>query len=303
MPLRRVNIDWPLVLTALALTTFGILMVYSAGQTDRPNRLVIHAWRAQLGWFGISLIAAFALSRASVRLLEWLTVPLYALAIFLLLVVLVPGLGSGAGTAANVKGWLTIGGHRLGQPAEFAKLSVVLMLARVLAQTRTTPKSILDLWKPIAVVTVPMLLILMQPDLGTAIVFVGIFFMMLFWAGVPWRLLAVLASPVLSLVLAFNSAIWGIWLGIFIALLIWYRPYVVEGVVLAISNVAVGIASPLLWDRLNPYQRDRLMVFVKPSEADPRGAAYHVTQSRVAIGSGGWLGRGFTPAPQQRTAF
>src|SRR3954462_8412758 len=132
------------------------MMVYSAGQTDHPLRAVSRAWMMQSLWFGISLVTAFGLSRASVRLIEWMTVPLYGLAIFLLVIVLIPGLGSGGGTAASVKGWLTIGGKRLGQPAEFAKLSGVRMLARVLAQSRVAPKSVLDLWKPIAVAGAPL---------------------------------------------------------------------------------------------------------------------------------------------------
>jgi rod shape determining protein RodA len=302
MALRKVNIDWPLVLCAFALTIFGILMVYSAGVTDRPVRGVANAWRMQSIWFVISLVTAFGLSRASVRLIEWMTVPLYGLAVFLLIIVLIPGLGSGGGTAESVHGWLTIGGKRLGQPAEFAKLAVVLMLARVLAQFRTTPKSTFDLWKPIVVVGVPWALIMKQPDLGTGIVFVGIFFLMLFWTGVPWKVLVLLASPVVSVVLAFNSLIWGAWLILVIGLLIWYRPYLLEGILIVLANVAAGIASPLLWDSLKPYQQARLLVFINP-ENDPRGAAYHVTQSRVAIGSGGWLGHGFTHGPQKRLAF
>src|SRR3954462_2570159 len=156
MALRKVNIDWPLVLCAFALTIFGILMVYSAAVTDRPVRGVANAWRMQSIWFVISLVPAFGLSRASVRLIEWMTVPLYGLAIFLLIIVLIPGLGSGGGTAESVHGWLTIGGKRLGQPAEFAKLAGVRMLARVLAQSRVAPKSVLDLWKPIAVAGAPL---------------------------------------------------------------------------------------------------------------------------------------------------
>lgn len=300
MALRRINPDWSLIGAAFLLTIYGILMVYSAGQTDHKIRAVEHAWRMQIVWFAIALTTAFALSRASVRLIEWMTVPLYGFAIFLLVVVLL--FGSGGGTAESVKGWITIGGHRLGQPAEFAKLAVVLMLSRVLAQRRGTPKSMLDLWKPIAVVTVPMLLILKQPDLGTGIVFVGIFFSMMFWAGVPWKLLLLMASPVLSLILAFDSRVWGAWLVLMLGLLVWYKPYLGEGVALAVANVAMGIAAPILWDTMKPYQQARLKVFIDPT-IDPRGAAYHVNQSRVAIGSGGWLGRGFTQGPQKRLAF
>jgi rod shape determining protein RodA len=303
--LRRINVDWPLVGAALALTLFGIAMVYSAGQTDRqpPLRAVVNAWRMQGAWFAIALIAAYAMSRASVRLIEWMTVPLYGFALFLLLIVLIPGLGSGGGTAASVKGWLTIGGKRLGQPAEFAKLAVVLMLARVLAQRRVGQvKSIFDLWKPIAVVFVPLALILKQPDLGTGIVFVGIFFGMLFWAGTPWKLLLLLASPVISLILAFDTKVWGTWLVFCILLLLWYRPYLFEGIAIAVANVSMGVIAPLLWDSLDEYQKNRLKVFIDPT-VDPRGSGYHVTQSRVAIGSGGWFGQGFLHGPQKRLNF
>ncbi|HET9425437.1 MAG TPA: rod shape-determining protein RodA [Gemmatimonadaceae bacterium] len=301
MAFRRINVDWPLVGAALALSLFGIAMVYSAGLTDRPIRAIAGAYKAQTVWLIISITAAFALSRASVRMIEWMTVPLYALAIVLLVVVLL--FGSGGGTAASVKGWLTIGGKRLGQPAEFAKLAVVLMLARVLAQRRTgSAKSMFDLWKPILTVSVPMLLILMQPDLGTAIVFVGIFFAMLFWAGTPWKLLILLASPVVSLILAFNSIVWGSWLILVLLLVFWYRPYLLEGIAILLANVSMGIVAPLLWDHMPAYQQNRLKVFLDPT-IDPRGSGYHVTQSRVAIGSGGWFGQGFTEGPQKRLAF
>jgi rod shape determining protein RodA len=301
--LRRINVDWPLVGAALALTAFGIAMVYSAGLTEHPVKGVTNAWRMQATWFVIAFIAAYGMSRASVRLIEWMTVPLYAFALLLLVVVLIPGLGSGGGTAASVKGWLTIGGKRLGQPAEFAKLAVVLMLARVFAQRRIGEvKSIFDLWKPIVVVFVPLALILAQPDLGTGIVFVGIFFGMLFWAGTPWKLMLLLASPVISLILAFDTRVWGAWLVFCILLLLWYRPYLLEGIAIAVANVSMGVIAPLLWDSLGEYQRNRLKVFIDPT-VDPRGSGYHVTQSRVAIGSGGWFGQGFTHGPQKRLAF
>lgn len=300
---RRINVDWPLVGAAFALTVFGIAMVYSAGLTDRPRAAIAGAWRMQITWLVIGLIAAYGMSRASVRLIEWMTVPLYGLALFLLTIVLIPGLGSGGGTAASQSGWLTIAGKRLGQPAEFAKLAVVLMLARVFAQRRTGEvKSIFDLWKPIVVVFVPLALILKQPDLGTGIVFVGIFFGMLFWAGTPWKLMVLLASPVISLILAFDTRVWGAWLVFCILLLLWYRPYLFEGISIAVANVSMGVIAPLLWDSLGEYQRNRLKVFIDPT-VDPRGSGYHVTQSRVAIGSGGWFGQGFTHGPQKRLAF
>jgi rod shape determining protein RodA len=297
---RRINIDLPLVIGALALTVYGLAIVFSAGQTD-VRTPATGAWKQQIVWTLVGVIGAFGVSRASVRLIEWLTLPSYALTV-LLLVALLVGLGSGAGTATSTSGWLTIGGHRLGQPAELAKLTVVLMLARVLAQNRAAPKAMIELWKPLLVAGVPLLLIMAQGDLGTSIVFVGIFFAMLFWAGVPWQLLVLLASPVISLILGFDSRIWGAWFLLLLALVLWYKPFLGEGLFVVAANVMMGIVGPLLWEHMKPYRQNRLKVFLDPS-VDPRGSGYHVIQSQVAIGSGGWFGRGYLHGPQKRLAF
>src|SRR5687768_18447629 len=103
-----------------------------------------------------------------------MTVPLYVLSIVLLALTLV--IGTGAGTAASTKSWLAIGGVRVGQPSEIAKITVVLMLAKVLSARRETPRSLLDLWKPAILVVIPWAMIMAQPDLGSGIVFIGIFF-------------------------------------------------------------------------------------------------------------------------------
>jgi rod shape determining protein RodA len=298
---RRVNFDWPLIGTAFVLSLFGLAAVYSAGDTE-VHTYVRYAWRLQLVWLVVAILGAYLISRASVRLIEWMAWPLYLFSVFLLLLVFVPGFGSGAGTAAGVKGWLTLAGHRIGQPAEIAKLTVVMMLAVVLSKNKEAPKSMMDLWKPALVVGIPWLLIMKQPDLGTGIVFVGIFFGMLLWTGVEWRLLLLIASPVISLILAFNTAFWGAWFILLMILLVWYKPYVLEGVLLATANVFMGVVAPILWERLAPYQQNRLRVFLDPS-IDPRRSGYHVIQSQVAIGSGGWFGKGYLQGPQKRLAF
>ena len=297
---RRINVDLPLVLVASALTIYGLAVVFSAGQTD-VKTIAQGAYRLQAIWTCIGILGAFAVSRASVRLIEWMALPAYGLTI-LLLVALLAGFGSGAGTATNTSGWLTIAGHRLGQPAELAKLTVVLMLARVLSQNRIAPKSMAEMWKPLAVAGVPLLLIMLQGDLGTSIVFVGIFFAMLFWAGVEWQLLVLLASPVISLILGFDSRIWGGWFLTVVAIVLWYKPFLVEALAIIAANVLMGIVGPLLWEHLKPYRQNRLRVFLDPN-VDPRGSGYHVIQSRVAIGSGGWFGRGYLHGPQKRLAF
>jgi rod shape determining protein RodA len=298
--LRRQSIDVPLLLIALLLTVFGIAMVFSAGQIDNPTPIIEGAWKRQLGWFVVALLATVTISRGSVRMIEWAAWPLYALSCVLLLVVLF--FGTGAGTAASVKGWLSIGGVRIGQPAELAKLTTTLMLARVLSTQGDSIRSLIDLWRPLLVVGIPWLLVMAQPDLGTGIVFIGICFAMLFWAGVPWPLLMLLASPAISLVLAFSTGIWGAWFLILVALVLWYRPYLLEGVFIVLMNVIMGGVAPILWDKLKPYQQKRLLVFLDPS-VDPQASGYHVTQSKVAIGSGGLFGKGYTLGSQKRLQF
>ena len=296
---RRVVANFPLLAIALALSFFGIAMVYSAGQTDVPS-IVTRLYKAQIMWLFVAVTAAWVVSRATVRLIDWFVWPGYLVTIAMLALTLI--IGTGAGTAASTKSWLAIGGVRIGQPSELAKITVVLALAKLLAGRREAPKSMLELWKPAVIVGIPWLLIMAQPDLGTGIVFIGIFFALLFWSGVSWPLLVLVASPAVSLVLAFSTGIWGVWFIVLIGLVLWYKPYLVEGVFLVVANVAMGVVAPLLWDRLQPYQQRRLLVFLDP-DIDPRASGYHVIQSQVAIGSGGWFGKGFTEGTQKRLNF
>ena len=299
MSTRRFPIDWPLVAVGLLLSVYGISIVYSAGQTDIVTG-VAKLWRSQTIWFLISLGAAYGVTRFSVRLLDWLTWPAYYVTVAMLVLLLF--IGKGAGTAASSKSWLAIGGFRIGQPSELAKITVVLALAKVLSTFKEPPKSLLDLWKPALIVGIPWALIMKQPDLGTGIVFVGFAFAMLFWVGVSWPLLVLVASPVVSLILAFNTQLWGAWFLLLVALVLWYKPYMYEGIFLVVLNVIFGVIGPIIWGKLAPYQQKRLLVFINP-DIDRRLAGYHVIQSQIAIGSGGWFGKGFTQGTQKRLAF
>jgi len=297
---RAIVADYKLLTAAGLLSLFGLAIVYSAGQTDTPTAVAnVYKWQAV--WLLIGLGFAYAVGQSSVRFIEWMTVPLYVLSIFLLGLTLV-GFGAGAGTAASTKSWLAIGGVRVGQPSEIAKITVVLMLAKVLSARRETPRSLLDLWKPAILVVIPWAMIMAQPDLGSGIVFIGIFFAMLYWSGVAWPLLILIASPAVSLILSFSVGLWGAWFFVLLALVLWYRPYLLEGIVLMVLNVATGVIAPMMWEKLAPYQQNRLRTFLDPS-SDVRGSGYHVIQSKVAIGSGGFDGQGFTLGTQKRLAF
>jgi rod shape determining protein RodA len=138
--------------------------------------------------------------------------------------------------------------------------------------------------------------------LGSALVFGGILFAMLYWAGVKPSLLFMLASPVVSLLLAFTIWTWVTWMAILITLMVIWRPYVAEAAAVAVLNAVMGFVAIPIWRRLEPYQQNRLLTFLNP-EVDPQKAGYHAIQSKVAIGSGGWFGNGFLEGPQKRLAF
>ena len=296
-PLRE--IDRSLAFVAVALAGYGLATLYSAGQTDVPT-FVLTIWHKQLIWLGVGLVAAVLMVRTSPRLLEWATPYAYGVGVVMLLVTLAAG--TGAGTAASERSWITIAGVRLGQPAELAKLAVILMLARWLAERREAPATLRELVPPCVIAGFPTLLVAKQPDLGSALVFIAILFAMLYWAGTKPSLLVLLGSPVIGLVLAFSTVAWGAWIVVLFALLLWWRPYVWEGLAVMLANVIMGVVAVPFWKRLAPYQQNRLLAFLNP-EVDPRATGWHVIQSKIAIGSGGFLGQGFTHGPQKRLAF
>jgi rod shape determining protein RodA len=293
------KLDRPLVAVTAALTLYGLLVLYSAGQTDVPTSAA-HLWQRQIIWLAIGVVCALLVMRVSPRLLEWAAPACYAVGIVVLLVTL--AIGTGGGTAASSRSWITIGGVRLGQPSEFVKLAVVLMLARHLAGRRTPPGTLRELVLPCLIATVPAFLVAIQPDLGSALVFGGVLFSMLFWAGIRVPLLVLLASPIASLVLAFSPWSWGGWILLLCVLLIIWRPFVWEGVTVLVANLGMGIVALPLWQRLAAYQQHRLVSFLNP-ELDPRATGWHIIQSKIAIGSGGLLGKGFTMGSQKRLAF
>jgi rod shape determining protein RodA len=297
--MRTASIDRQLLTVSVLLVLFGLATLYSAGQTDVPTRAA-GVWYRQFTWFGVGIVAIWIMFHVSMRVLEWVAPAVYAFSILLLVVVL--AVGTGVGTAVGSHSWLSVGGHQIGQPSELAKVATVLMLARFLSSRKEPPRSLRDLIGPVLIVGVPCLLVLKQPDLGSALVFVGVFFAMLFWSGVRPRMLFMLATPVVSLLLAFNTLAWSVWIILFVLILIAWRPYVWDWVVFLTANVIMGAIAMPLWKRLAPYQQNRLLTFLDP-EADPRAAGYHAIQSRVAIGSGGWFGTGYTEGPQKRLAF
>jgi len=286
--------DGVIVAVAIALAFFGLAMIYSAGELDVPSS-VTGIWRKQAVWLGIAL-ATFAVALyVPVRWLEWISPTAYVAAILGLILVLVIGSGSAA------RSWIRFGPVGF-QPSEFAKLATILMLARVSSSRERPPETLWDLWPFLAVVALPFVLVMVQPDLGTAAVFVAILIAALFWSGLAISKLILFLSPLVSLALAFSTPIWGIWFLLVIGFLYWTRAYLSESLAVVFANIGMGVLVLPAWRSLATYQRERILAFLQP-EADPQGAGWHLIQSQVAIGSGGWTGKGFTLGSQKRLAF
>jgi rod shape determining protein RodA len=292
--------DPVLVTGVVVMSLFGAAMIYSAGHLEVPDPAAENAWRNQLTWIGISLAALFVMMHIPLRWLEWLATPAYVVGLVVLAVTLV--IGEGAGTAASMRGWIRFGGFAV-QPAQFANVATVLMLGKLMGSWREPPRTVWGLWKPIAVTVVPMLMILAQPDLGTAMVFIGVLLAAMFWAGTPLGLMFLLLSPVFGLAVAYMATwIYSLYMIGLIAFLYFYRARTSEWVVVLALNLVMGTIAWPLWNSLEHYQKMRIISFVDPTQ-DPRGAGYQVIQSKVAIGSGGVFGQGFLDGPQKRLKF
>jgi len=188
------------------------------------------------------------------------------------------------------------------QPSEIAKLATTFVLARFFDHSRVDLKKARWWVPPLFIALVPFALVAKEPDLGTAMSFPAILVAMYFWAGMsPGRLLLGL-SPVFNVALFFvTGSVW--WFaGGFAVLLAFVRPRLTLLLAIVALNGLVAYQTPHLWGRLHDYQKRRIETFVNP-ENDPYGAGYQIIQSKIAIGSGGVLGKGYLKGSQKALAF
>ncbi len=246
------NFDWILFFTVLLLTSIGIFNLYSATYSwSFPGTPI---YMKQLAWLGMGLCIALALSCFDYRHLEYKGFWLYGLNMLLLLFVLVAGK-----TSMGATRWISLGFFNL-QPSELMKLVLIITLARYLS-LRAHPAgfSLQELLVPFALVGAAAVLVMKQPDLGTALMLVFIAASMLLLAGIR------------------RSA----------------------QVVLFFAGIFAAIGG---WRLLRPYQKQRILTFIDP-EKDPLGSGYHIIQSKIAVGSGGFWGKGFMAGPQSQLSF
>jgi rod shape determining protein RodA len=244
----------------------------------------------------LALGAAWVAMMIPFRVYDSLAWPAYAVSVLMLAAVLVVGT-----SAMGAKRWLDVGPIRF-QPSEFAKIATVWLLARRFDSPRLDLRRMRDWLPPLLLVLVPLGLVAKEPDLGTSLSFPVILVAMYFWAGMPLGQLALGLSPVLNVVLFFvTGSLW--WFGgLFVALLALVRPRPVVLAVMLVINAGVAYAVPHLWAHMHDYQRRRIETFLNPGN-DPYGAGYQIIQSRIAIGSGGVLGKGYLKGSQKALAF
>jgi rod shape determining protein RodA len=246
------NFNWPLAIGAVAATAIGIVCIGSAGL---HNPQFAGEARRQLIYVGLGIALMMGVSFIDYRNWHRWAPGLYVVNLLLLLFIL-----RGGHSVLGAQRWISLGPLGTFQPSEPAKLIVAISLAAVLC--RGSYDRLQDLWKPLLAVGVPALLILKQPDLGTALVLLAILSVQLF-----------LSLPKLG-----DFAIYA--LG-----------------VLLVAAVAIGTNVVL-----KPFQKARLLVFLNP-KLDPLGAGYSLNQSKIAVGSGEWFGRGLHHGTQTQLNF
>ena len=251
---RRIfqNFDWTLMVLVLSICAIGILNIYSAGFTASERQFPFYL--KQIQWIALGLIIMMVIFFIDYRLIMKGAYVIYGISVALLALVYIYGY-----TMHGSQRWLAFGGFVF-QPSEVMKLTIIIALARYFDDHKSNePYKLKELFVPFLIVIAPFLLILKQPDLGTALIIMIIFVSIIFFVGVNWK----------SFLIALAGGL---------------------------------ILIPIGWLFLKDYQKERLITFFNP-ENDPLGAGYHIIQSMIAVGSGGFFGKGFLNGSQTQLKF
>jgi rod shape determining protein RodA len=286
------ELDWYLISLVIILLIFGFLALYSAQVWVEDQS---KDFQRQLLWFCFGIIAAITVFLIPTKVLFAFAYVFYGIAFFLLIAVLKIGVGKAAAS------WIRIGGMCF-QPSEFAKIAIVIALARYLSQCKLHQNRLKDLIIIFLLIIPPIILIKKQPDLGTSLVLLFVNLPLLFWAGIQPFTLFVLVSPVLSVITSFKFNLFLLWMGIVAAVLYFSRKTLLIVVGLFLLNIAVGLITDKIWDHLEDYQKKRIEVMFKPLQY-AKGSGYQVVQSVNAIGSGGFTGKGYLKGTQTKLKY
>ncbi|MCB0703387.1 MAG: rod shape-determining protein RodA [Ignavibacteriae bacterium] len=276
------NFDWATFFTVIMLTLMGLLSIYSATVTFAEDFFGKQVLSALIG-VGVLFTVAFFPHKKLKTLSYWI----YGLSIVLLVAVLFIGV-----RINGTMGWIRVGGFNM-QPAEIAKLGLLLALSNFLSQKGKSISKINILGKSILFLLPLLILIMLQPDIGSASVLIALFLGILFWTGFnSIILLVVIVSPFILVASLSGSYFYLISAGVFsVAVLILKSRLPLKLLAIAVL-FTVGLSGPIVYKSLAPHQQSRIDSFLDP-ESDPRGSGYNVMQSKLAVGSGGITGKGF----------
>ena len=289
------NFPISVILLPIILTFIGMVALFSIS-VNQFGVIAITAFTKQL-LFMIPAIIGFLFILFIPKYL--IHKYIYLMNGLILVLVTVPFLLS---TIAGTHRWINIGLPVAFQPSEFAKWIVVVALAKYLSDHNLEMKKFSTLIFPIFIALLPAAIILQQPDLGTALILLTPVLPMLYWAGSRPFHLFMLIAPIFSIGTAFHTVSFTTWAIIMGIILYLSRPNIFFGIIFYFGNIFLGLLAPLLWNGLRPYQQKRILTLFNP-ELDPLGAAYQTIQSKVAIGSGGFLGKGIGEGTQTHLKF
>ena len=284
-----------IIIFTTMLTILGLISLFSISM-NQFDEVGITTFTKQL----LFLIPAF------VGFITILFIPKYMIHKYIyiayslmLMLVLIPFLFE---TIAGTHRWINFGLPISIQPSEFAKWIVVVALARYLSDHNLQMKKFMTILFPILIALLPAVIVLQQPDLGTAIILLTPILPMLYWVGARPFHLFILVAPLLSIATAFHTTSFTFWAIVMGSVIYLTQPRLFFGVMLYFGNIFLGLLSPFLWNSLRPYQQKRILTLFNP-ELDPLGAAYQTIQSKVAIGSGGFFGKGLGSGTQTHLKF
>jgi len=286
--------DFGLFLPALLLFGFGLLAIYSSTVN---NTFAQENFQRQVIWGVIAFIVFFITYSLPTNFFKSMAVPAYLVSIFLLLAVLVMGK-----QISGSKSWLMFGAVGF-QPSEIAKVATIMAIAAYLSRNNSNIDFFKDILVTMAIGFTPVLLILLEPDMGTALVFVVVILVMFFWKGISsFSLFVVLSPGFIAVAAIFGTAYFIIALLFVIGMLFIFK----RNLFFSASIFAVGLSSgffaEFVYHALSPHQQKRIQSFLDPN-ADPLGSGYNTIQAKVAIGSGGLFGKGFLEGNQTQLQF
>lgn len=286
--------DLSIFLPAVGLIIFGLLAIYSS-TLNHPT--ASGNFQKQLVFVAVSLIVFFITFSLPLQSFKKFAIVIYGISIFFLIAVLVFGR-----TVYGAKSWFGIGGFGF-QPSELAKLGTILMLSYWLTYKNRDINNFKDIGVALLIGALPVMLIMLEPDMGTSIVFLIITISLVFWSGINlYGLFIVLSPGIVALASILGTYAFIAALLLVVAALFFFKKDLFNSITIFIINLSAGFFFDYAYRILKPHQQKRIASFLDPS-SDPLGAGYNALQAKVAIGSGGFFGKGFLHGNQTQLRF